>query len=149
MLTRPTRLRFDSVERTDDEQSEQFDIAVQISYEERVFHGHCRGYINESNELELAASAALQAVQEFVEHYFECQTLELDRVNTLGKELIVLLINVRFDGRELQIFGSCRTTGNLLEASARAALDATNRFVELSLAGDERASGSPFSHVEK
>jgi hypothetical protein len=141
MLTKPTRLRLDFAKRIDNENSGEFEITVQISFEERLFRGQCRGYINESDELELAASAALQAVEDFVQRSFECQTIELDRVNTLSKELIVLLINVRFDQRELQIFGSCLAAGDLLEASARAALDATNRFVELTLASDDRVSG--------
>jgi hypothetical protein len=136
MSSRSTRLRFDYVRRTDDEQNGQFDIVAQISFEDRIFRGRTSGYADESDELVLAAGAVLQAVEDFVQHRFECQTLELDRINTLGKELIVLLINVRFDGRELQIFGSCGVSGNLLEASARAALDATNRFVELSLTDD-------------
>ena len=145
MTAKPTRLRFESVEKIEDEKSGRFDIAVQLSYGEKTYRGVCYGYIGESDELELAASAALQAVSEFVEHHFECQTLELDRVSALGKELIVLLINVRFDERELQIFGSSLAVGDLLEASARAALDATNRFVDLTLESGRGSAKIPSS----
>ncbi|MEW6729866.1 MAG: hypothetical protein AB1489_00890 [Acidobacteriota bacterium] len=136
MIARPTRLRFEGIERNIDEQSGQYDIAVRLSFDEKIYKGQCQGYVSESNELELVASAALQAVEEFVQQRFQCRLLEFDRVNALGKDLIVLLINIRFDERDLQIFGSCRANNDLLEASARAALDATNRYVELVLAND-------------
>ena len=55
----------------------------------------------------------------------------IDRVSALGKELVVLLINLEFEGRKIQLFGSCRTGDDVLSATARAALDATNRYIEI------------------
>jgi hypothetical protein len=133
MSARPARLRFDSIERVNDVQNGHYDVKVKLSFEDKAFYGQSRGYDNRSNELEIAAMATLQAVEEFVQRRFECKLLEVDRVNALDRELIVLLVNVHFDERDIQIFGSCQTTNNILDATARAALDATNRYIELAL----------------
>lgn len=131
---RPARLRFDSVERRTDDNNGRYHIEVRLTYDEKTYRGSCQGSINENDELELAASAALRAVEEFVQHRFECRLLDFDRVKAVGNDLIVLLVSVRLDDRDLQIFGSCKANDNLLDASARAALDATNRYVELVVA---------------
>jgi hypothetical protein len=92
--------------------------------------------------METAAAAALKAVESFVQQRFECRLIDIDRIQVVGSELIVLLVQVKYEDRELQIFGSCRATDNLLNTSARAALDATNRFVELAMEEKDLINGS-------
>lgn len=133
MLVRPPRLRFDGIDRTVEGESNNFQITVQLSFNEQVYKGYSYGQAG-SNEIELAARACLKAVEDFVQHRFDCSLLEADLVHTLGRQLVVLLIRVYFENREIQIFGSCRVHSDLLEAGARAALDATNRYVELVIA---------------
>jgi hypothetical protein len=134
---RPPRLRYDGIERSFRGDNSECEIAVKLSFEDQTYQGRCQGNVGEESELELAARAALIAVGEFVQNRFECELIDVDRVEAIGSKLIVLLVRVRYQDRELQIFGSCRAGHNLLDASARAALDATNRYVELALANSD------------
>lgn len=133
MLVRPPRLRFDGIDRVAEGDSSELQVTVRLSFNEQVYKGYSYGQ-PDSNQIELAARACLKAVEDFVQHRFNCSLLETDQVNTLGRQLIVLLVKVYFENREIQIFGSCRVQDDLLEAGARAALDATNRYVELVMA---------------
>src|ERR1051325_10893832 len=77
------------------------------------------------------AMASLAAIEEFVGRQFKCDLQEVDRVKALGKELVVLLINLDFENRHIQLFGSCRITDDVMGAAAKAALDATNRYIDI------------------
>jgi hypothetical protein len=81
-----------------------------------------------------AALATLDAIETFVGRQFRCELQEVDRVHALGKELVVLLITMDFEGRTIQLFGSCRAADETAEAAAKAALDATNRYIDIVLA---------------
>lgn len=80
-----------------------------------------------------AALATLVAIEKFVDHQFSCELQEADRVQALGKELVVLLISIQFEGRAIQLFGSCRAGESVADAAAKAALDATNRYIDIVL----------------
>jgi hypothetical protein len=80
--------------------------------------------------LRAASAATLTAIKQAGAE-FECEIEELDRVNALGKELIAVLIKIDFEGRQLQVFGSCQITESELVSAVRATLNATNRFVDL------------------
>jgi hypothetical protein len=80
-----------------------------------------------------AALATLDAIERFVDRQFRCELQEVDRVQALGKELVVLLITIVFEDRTIQLFGSCRAGEEIAEAAAKAALDATNRYVDIVL----------------
>ena len=77
------------------------------------------------------AMATLTAIEQFVNNEFKCELQEVDRVRALGKELVVLLINLDFEDRHIQLFGSCRITDDVMGATAKAALDATNRYIDI------------------
>jgi len=81
--------------------------------------------------LKAAAMAALEAAVQAVGGRFSCSLVDLDHVNALGKDLIAVLVDVKFEGREVQVFGSCQLSGSDVDAAVKAALNATNRFVEL------------------
>lgn len=83
--------------------------------------------------LRAAAAATLLAIQQAVVGRFTCALEDLDRVNALGKELIAVLVRVDFDGREFQLFGSCQIGPDEPAAAVKAALNATNRFVDLAM----------------
>jgi hypothetical protein len=83
--------------------------------------------------LRAAAAAALIAIQQAVSNRFTCTLEDLDRVNALGKELIAVLVNVDFDGREFQLFGSCQIGPDEPGSAVKATLNATNRFVDLAM----------------
>lgn len=80
-----------------------------------------------------AALATLAAIETFVDGQFTCTLQEADRVQALGKELVVLLISINFEGRSIQLFGSCRAGDSVADAAAKAALDATNRYIDIVL----------------
>jgi hypothetical protein len=135
MSTQPrARLRFDRVE----ERAEggKLWMEVTLTFKGRPIVG--RSPAVEENEsragVRRAALATLDAIETFVEQKFRCDLQEVDRVQALGKELIVLLITINFEGRHIQLFGSCRATDDIAEAAAKAALDATNRYIDLVLA---------------
>jgi hypothetical protein len=140
MPSRSPRLRYEGLERVCYQEENNYEIVVKLSFNEKPFYGKSYGEIGESRELVAAARAALQAVEDFVENRFECTLIDVDRVEAIGSKLIVLLVSVNYDKHEQQIFGSCRADSNLLDACVRAALDATNRYVELALASEQNSS---------
>jgi hypothetical protein len=91
----------------------------------------------ESNDskapLKAAARATLGAIEQAVGGRFSCSMVDLDHVNALGKDLIAVLVDVSFEGRAVQVFGSCQRTESEVDAAVKAALNATNRFVELAM----------------
>ncbi|HXG93442.1 MAG TPA: hypothetical protein VNN73_13930 [Blastocatellia bacterium] len=93
----------------------------------------------EANEgkspLKAAARATLKAIEQAVEGRFRCSLVDLDHVNALGKDLIAVLVEVSFEGRNIQVFGSCQKGESEIDSAVKAALNATNRFVELAMRG--------------
>ena len=77
--------------------------------------------------------ATLKAVEATVDHRFTAHLADLDHVNALGKELVAVLVDISFENKDVQVFGSCQIAGPEMDAAVKAALNATNRFVELSM----------------
>lgn len=130
------RLRFDRAE-AHEEADGQCRVEVTFTLNERIITSSARGGCDETARMKTAAAAALKAVEETVERRFTCALADLDHVNALGKDLIGVLVDVSFEGRETQIFGSCQITGNNTDAAVKSALNATNRFFELAMRGDK------------
>jgi hypothetical protein len=133
MSTKPGRLKFDKIEeRTEDGKSW---IEVTLAYNGKPVVGRSPA-VEESESrvgIRRTALATLDAIEVFVDRQFRCELQEVDRVRALGKELVVLLINLDFEGRRIQLFGSCRTADDPMGATAKAALDATNRYIDIVL----------------
>jgi hypothetical protein len=125
------RPRFDSVRLTE-ESPEECSVEVTFSFAGRTIQKSLKGKADEASKLKTAAVATLEAVKEAVENHFECSLADLDHVNALGKNLIAVLVDINFEGKDIQVFGSCPIAGSELDAAVKAALNATNRFVELS-----------------
>jgi hypothetical protein len=81
--------------------------------------------------LKAAARATLEAMEQAVDGRFRCKLADLDHVSALGKNLIAVLVDIDFEGKQVQVFGSCQLSGNEIDASVKAALNATNRFFDL------------------
>jgi hypothetical protein len=127
------RLKFDRVE----ERSEDGKVWMEVTL---TFNGNAvmgrSPAVDESESragIRRAALATLDAIEAFVDHQFRCELQEVDRVQALGKELVVLLISITFEGRSIQLFGSCRAIDEIAQAAAKAALDATNRYIDIVL----------------
>ena len=126
------RLRFD---RADVHQSDDGECRVEVTFtlSERIITASANGACEGEGRLKAAASAALKAVEETVERRFTCKLADLDHVNALGKDLIGVLVDVTFEERETQVFGSCQIADSETDAAVKAALNATNRFFELAM----------------
>lgn len=129
--TGQTRLRFDGVEFQPD--GNRCKVQANFSFGGEVISASAEDSTDGAGPIRAAAVAALDAVVSTVSGKFLCSLADIDRVNALGKDLIAVLVNVEFEGRQLQVFGSCQVSGDELGAAVRASLNATNRFVELTL----------------
>ena len=126
------RLRFDQVE-AHDEPDGQCRVQVTFSFADRKIKASATEADEGKGRLKAAAGATLKAIEEAVEGRFTCSLVDLDHVNALGKDLVAALVDVSFEGREVQVFGSCQLAGSEIETAVKAALNATNRFVELAM----------------
>lgn len=124
------RLRFDRVEVLDQEGG-TVSIRVTFSYLDETIQAAAQATADETSQLKAAALATLDAIREAARNCFTCELADLDRVNALGKDLIAVLVNIVFQGKQLQVFGSCQIAGAEIEAAVKAALNATNRMFEL------------------
>lgn len=126
------RLRFDRAEVVDDGDA-GCRVRVTVSYAARVIEAEAAMADEPIGYLKAAAAATLDAVEATVERRFTARLADLDHVNALGKDLIAVLVDIVFEGKNIQVFGSCPIAGAEIDAAVKAALNATNRFVELSM----------------
>jgi len=126
------RLRFDHVD-VIKESDGRCRAQVTIAFGERVIQTSATGDAEGVGPLKAAAGATLRAIEEAAESRFTSALADLDHVNALGKDLIAVLVDIEFEGREVQVFGSCQLSGSEIETAVKAALNATNRFVELAM----------------
>lgn len=129
MDNRNKRLRFDYVKAA--EMSEDCVVEVALGFAGRTILKTATAKSDEVERLKAAAVATLAAVKEVAEERFDCTLADLDHVHALGKNLIAVLVDINFEGKDFQVFGSCQITDSVLDAAAKAVLNATNRFVEL------------------
>ncbi|HET8676338.1 MAG TPA: alpha-isopropylmalate synthase regulatory domain-containing protein [Blastocatellia bacterium] len=124
------RLRFDRAETTR-QGDEQCLAEVTLSFADRILKASATESCEGVGPLKAAARAALEATEQAVEGRFRCKLADLDHVNALGKNLIAVLVDIEFEGKQVQVFGSCQLSGNEIDAAVKAALNATNRFFDL------------------
>lgn len=125
------RLRFDRT--TVIEEDGQCHVRVTLALGEQLFEAAATSFSESPGPLKAAAEAALKAVQQAAAHRFTCSLADLDHVNALGKNLIAVLVDVKFEGRDAQVFGSCQIGDSDIDAAVKSALNATNRFFELAM----------------
>jgi hypothetical protein len=126
------RLRFDRAEVLD-EGAATCRVRVTVSYAGRVIEAEAEMSDEPIGYLKAAATATLIAVEKSVDRRFTAHLADLDHVNALGKDLVAVLVDIAFEGKDIQVFGSCPIAGAEMDAAVKAALNATNRFVELSM----------------
>jgi hypothetical protein len=135
MSTTPIRkrLRFDRAELTE-EAAGQCRVRVTLTLGQLIFQASAQASSAEvSGPLKAAAVAALEAVQGAAANKFVCSLADLDHVNALGKDLIAVLVDIKFESRDVQVFGSCQIAGSEIDCTVKAALNATNRVFELAM----------------
>lgn len=137
MTIRVKRLRFDYIKLVESAPeplaTAQTYVEVGLSFAEQPLSAREPVGAEPIETLRAAASATLRLIQEAVASRFTCHLADLDHVHALGKNLIAVLVDINFEGKVVQVFGSCPIVGSDLDAAAKAALNATNRFVELAL----------------
>jgi hypothetical protein len=126
------RLKFDKAEVLDDGEA-GCRVRVTVSYAARVIEAEAAMDDAPISYLKAAAAATLKAVEKTVERRFTATLADLDHVNALGKDLVAVLVDIVFEEKNIQVFGSCPIAGPEIDAAVKAALNATNRFVELSM----------------
>jgi hypothetical protein len=126
------RLRFDRAE-VSEEPSGQCRVRVTLKLGGKVFAADAADSSDGTGPLKAAAAATLKAVQDAAANRFTCSLSDLDHVNALGKDLIAILVNTRFQARDVEVFGSCPLAGSTIDCAVKAALNATNRMFELAL----------------
>lgn len=130
-----TRLRFDRAEITE-EAGGQCRVDVTLALGQLLFQADSADTADGNGPLRAAAAATLKALQEAAANKFTCSLSDLDHVNALGKDLIAVLVDVTFQGRVNQVFGSCQIGGSEIDCAVKAALNATNRMFELAMRGE-------------
>ncbi len=132
MKDSPKRLRFDHVESQTTESGTDL-VKVTLAFGDTVVQ-QSEALADETLAvLKAAAKATLAAVTKVAARHFACDLVDLDHVNALGKNLIAVLVDINYDGKVTQVFGSCQVNGQELAAAVKAALNATNRFFELAM----------------
>lgn len=129
------RLRFDRAEVTE-EPGGQCCVIVTLTLGQLIFKASATCDPDGTRPLKAAAIATLEAVREAAANKFACSLADLDHVNALGKELIAVLVDIKFGSRDVQVFGSCQIAGSEIDCTVKAALNATNRMFELAMRGE-------------
>jgi hypothetical protein len=125
------RLRFDRADVFDEDR--RCRVEISFTFADRIIKTSAEDSAGATGALKAAAVATLKAVEGAVEGRFSCSLADLDHVNALGKDLIAVLVDVDFEGKQVQVFGSCQKSGSEVDAAVKATLNATNRFIELSM----------------
>ncbi|MGA9771904.1 MAG: hypothetical protein WBV94_22930 [Blastocatellia bacterium] len=126
------RLRYDRVE-VYELSGEECRVKVFIALGDQIIEKYAINRNDAIGRLKAAAVATLKAIEESVDYRFTAALADLDHVNALGKDLIAVLVDVVFESKEVQVFGSCQIAGSELDAAVKSALNATNRFFELAM----------------
>jgi hypothetical protein len=135
MSTTPIRkrLRFDRAELTK-EASGQSRVTVTLTLGQLLFQASAEAAeTGGASPLRATAEATLKAVREAAASKFACTLADLDHVNALGKDLIAVLVDIKLQGRDVQVFGSCQIVGSEIDCTVKAVLNATNRMFELAM----------------
>jgi hypothetical protein len=116
------------------EAGDQYRVRVTLTAKEKDFTGERSGGGDEKARLTLAAQATLDAISAAL---VKPVTLKLKGINTdesfeeISETLLIVGVIIDDGKSEVVMPGSCRITGDKLEATIKATLDATNRTMEL------------------
>jgi hypothetical protein len=127
------RMRFDSADMREEEGICR--VHVKFTFGDQTVEADAEDASEGKGPLKAASQATLKAIERAVEGRFACVLVDLDHVNALGKDLIAVLVDVSFEGRQVQVFGSCQKAGSEIDAAVKATLNATNRFFDLAMRG--------------
>lgn len=130
------RIKFERAEVTS-ETAQGVRIDLSFTHEDCAIRTSAESDPAGQSRLRAAASAALEAVQVASNSRIACSLADLDHVTAFGKDMIAVLVDIEFEGRQVQVFGSCQVSGSEIDSAVKAALNGTNRFFELAMRKDE------------
>ena len=111
----------------------QCQVSVQLLCKRRTIVGERIGPDETDYKIMLAAQSTISALQKITEEQLKMDLLFIERqqLARIGREVIMVLIDLDVDGSTRAATGSCQVQSDPIEAAARAVLDATNRIIEL------------------
>lgn len=118
------------------EEENRHRIRVTLGAKNKLFVGERIGNGDENARLALAAEATLDAIASAL---IKPVSLKLKGVNGnesfegLSESLLIVAVTIDDGNSQIVMPGSCRVTGDRVEAAIKATLDATNRIAELYL----------------
>src|SRR4249919_1265374 len=101
MMSTPVRkrLRLDRAEGTEHPDGRRH-VKVTLTLGQLIFHAGAESTSgNATAVLKAAAAATLEAVQLAGANKFSCTLADLDHVNALGKDLVAVLVDIKFQSR--------------------------------------------------
>ena len=129
------RLRLKQIEMLSGKK-DQLTIRVILTAKDKIFEGERSGAGDENSRLELAAEATLAAIHSALTKEVPIKVKGINASEAfpgLSETLLVVVVEIDDDGQVIVMPGSCRNSGDSVEAAVKATLDATNRIVELYL----------------
>jgi hypothetical protein len=85
------------------------------------------------DEIAAVAEATLSAARTLAQSRFSCALAFAQQMDALGQHMLLVNATVYVRGRTIPVYGASVIRENPLESTARASLDAVNRFLDLSL----------------
>ena len=127
------RVRFDGTEYKNDGATQWIEVC--LSYGDRDAVGRSESVASEGeiNDLFATVQATIHAIGELTGDVLDCELTDCDIVRAFRDEFIVVLIALKFQGRDIRVFGKCREREELADAAACATLDALNQHITLAL----------------
>lgn len=110
-------------------------IRTELLFNNRSFNCERTGPNEPDYRIMMAALSALGALEQLTENNVKMELLFIERqqLANIGREIIMVLIDVSFGETTRAATGACQIQGEPTETAARAVLDATNRIIELYL----------------
>jgi hypothetical protein len=132
-----SRVRLDSVRRVGE--GDESGLQVTLSLGEAVYSGSALLPAGEDalDEVATAVEATLKAVEQLAGTGLECTLVDSDIVQAFHDEQIVVLVTLKHQGEEHQVFGRCREREDVTAAAARATLDAVNQYLRDTIPGTQ------------
>jgi hypothetical protein len=115
------------------QESGQCRISVQLNFRGKTITGERTGPDEADYKIMLAAQSTIDALYKATEERVRMDLLFIERqsIEKVGREVIMVLIDVNTDEEARAATGACQVKGDPIQAAARAVLDATNRIIEL------------------
>lgn len=110
----------------------QCQVTVSLVYRRRNYTSERKGPNEVDYMVMLAALSTIDALHAVTKGRLQMDLLFVERQNLerVGREIIMVLIDVASSDGTKAATGACQVRGDLAETAARAVLDATNRMLE-------------------